>query len=97
MAPSLLRGGSFRPPLCQRREEVRRRRAGAQADSHAVLNEPGGRHGSEAPIDKDDVVVICFSGRGDKDVDTAIKWLGLDTAGTASESAGGSTDSGSTQ
>jgi tryptophan synthase beta chain len=32
------------------------------------------------------VVLVNLSGRGDKDVDTAIKWFGLDTAGTASES-----------
>ena len=24
------------------------------------------------------ILVICLSGRGDKDVDTAIKWFGID-------------------
>jgi tryptophan synthase beta chain len=32
------------------------------------------------------LILVNLSGRGDKDVDTAIKWFGLDTAGTASES-----------
>jgi tryptophan synthase beta chain len=43
------------------------------------------------------VILVNLSGRGDKDVDTAIKWFGLDTAGTASESAGASTDTGPTR
>ena len=43
------------------------------------------------------LILVNLSGRGDKDVDTAIKWFGLDTAGTASESAGDSTDPGPTR
>ena len=35
------------------------------------------------------LILVNLSGRGDKDVDTAISWFGLNTAGTASESAGG--------
>jgi tryptophan synthase beta chain len=38
------------------------------------------------------LILVNLSGRGDKDVDTAISWFGLDTAGTSSESA--STDTG---
>jgi tryptophan synthase beta chain len=43
------------------------------------------------------LILVNLSGRGDKDVDIAIKWFGLDTAGTASESAGASTDTGPTR
>ena len=32
------------------------------------------------------LILVNLSGRGDKDVDSAIKWFGLDTAGTASGS-----------
>jgi hypothetical protein len=32
------------------------------------------------------LILVNLSGRGDKDVDTAITWFGLDTAGTSSES-----------
>jgi tryptophan synthase beta chain len=31
--------------------------------------------------------LVNLSGRGDKDVETAITWFGLNTSGTASESA----------
>jgi tryptophan synthase beta chain len=40
------------------------------------------------------LILVNLSGRGDKDVDTAISWFGLNTAGTASASAGGATGSG---
>jgi tryptophan synthase beta chain len=40
------------------------------------------------------LILVNLSGRGDKDVDTAITWFGLDTAGTASESLGGSAGTG---
>jgi tryptophan synthase beta chain len=40
------------------------------------------------------LILVNLSGRGDKDVDTAITWFGLDTAGTASESPGGSAGTG---
>jgi len=33
------------------------------------------------------LILVNLSGRGDKDVDTAIAWFGLDTAGTPSDSA----------
>jgi tryptophan synthase beta chain len=33
------------------------------------------------------IIVVTLSGRGDKDVDTAIKWFGLD--GSADASVGG--------
>ena len=33
------------------------------------------------------LILVNLSGRGDKDVDTAITWFGLDTTGTGSESA----------
>jgi tryptophan synthase beta chain len=39
------------------------------------------------------LILVNLSGRGDKDVDTAITWFGLNTAGTSSESASASTDS----
>jgi tryptophan synthase beta chain len=45
----------------------------------------GPRLGSADPGDRP-LILVNLSGRGDKDVDTAIKWFGLDTAGTASES-----------
>ena len=32
------------------------------------------------------LILVSLSGRGDKDVDTAIKWFDLDTSGTGSES-----------
>ena len=32
------------------------------------------------------LILVSLSGRGDKDVDTAVKWFDLDTAGTGSES-----------
>jgi tryptophan synthase beta chain len=37
--------------------------------------------GGEAPL-----IVVCLSGRGDKDVDTAVAWFDLDTRGTGSQS-----------
>ena len=40
------------------------------------------------------LILVNLSGRGDKDVDTAISWFGLNTAGTASESGGGPPGSG---
>jgi tryptophan synthase beta chain len=38
---------------------------------------PAGRNGGQPPL-----ILVCLSGRGDKDVDTAIKWFGLDTKGS---------------
>jgi tryptophan synthase beta chain len=35
------------------------------------------RNGGQPPL-----ILVCLSGRGDKDVDTAIKWFGLDTKGS---------------
>jgi tryptophan synthase beta chain len=35
------------------------------------------RDGGQPPL-----ILVCLSGRGDKDVDTAIKWFGLDTRGS---------------
>jgi tryptophan synthase beta chain len=32
------------------------------------------------------LILVSLSGRGDKDVDTAVKWFDLDTSGTGSES-----------
>jgi tryptophan synthase beta chain len=40
------------------------------------------------------LILINLSGRGDKDVDTAISWFGLDTTGTSSESADSQTGTG---
>jgi tryptophan synthase beta chain len=40
------------------------------------------------------LILVNLSGRGDKDVDTAITWFGLDTSGTSSESAGASPGAG---
>jgi tryptophan synthase beta chain len=40
------------------------------------------------------LILVNLSGRGDKDVDTAITWFGLDTTGTSSESAGASPGTG---
>ena len=37
--------------------------------------------------DAQPIIVVCVSGRGDKDVDTAIRWFGLD--GSADASVGG--------
>jgi len=34
------------------------------------------------------LILVNLSGRGDKDVDTAITWFGLDTTGTSTESTG---------
>jgi tryptophan synthase beta chain len=48
-------------------------------------NEPG-----QQPL-----ILVNLSGRGDKDVDTAIKWFGLDTTGTSSESGRAPSDTGS--
>ena len=39
----------------------------------------------QPPPGEPPLILVNLSGRGDKDVDTAIKWFGLDTAGTASE------------
>jgi tryptophan synthase beta chain len=39
------------------------------------------------------LILVNLSGRGDKDVDTAITWLDLNTAGTSSKSASPPTDS----
>ncbi|HEX5383265.1 MAG TPA: tryptophan synthase subunit beta [Propionibacteriaceae bacterium] len=41
------------------------------------------------------LILVNLSGRGDKDVDTAIKWFGLDTTGTSSESGPAPSDTGS--
>jgi tryptophan synthase beta chain len=38
------------------------------------------------------LILVNLSGRGDKDVDTAITWFGLDTAGTSSETRPAQTD-----
>jgi tryptophan synthase beta chain len=43
------------------------------------------------------LILVNLSGRGDKDVDTAIEWFGLDTSGTSSESAGLAPGAGSNQ
>jgi tryptophan synthase beta chain len=43
---------------------------------------------------KPPLILVNLSGRGDKDVDTAITWFGLDTTGTSSESAGAATGTG---
>ena len=40
------------------------------------------------------LILVNLSGRGDKDVDTAITWFGLDTTATSSESAGAATGTG---
>jgi tryptophan synthase beta chain len=40
------------------------------------------------------LVLVNLSGRGDKDVDTAITWFGLDTSGTSSESSTDPTSTG---
>ncbi len=40
------------------------------------------------------LILVNLSGRGDKDVDTAITWFGLNTTGTASESSGATTGGG---
>jgi tryptophan synthase beta chain len=37
------------------------------------------------------LILVNLSGRGDKDVDTAISWFGLNTTGTAWESSGAPT------
>jgi hypothetical protein len=42
------------------------------------------------------LILVNLSGRGDKDVDTAITWFGLDTAGTSSESPPAQTDTAQT-
>jgi len=36
--------------------------------------------------DRPPLILVSLSGRGDKDVDTAVKWFDLDTSGTGSES-----------
>ena len=46
-----------------------------------------GKRLAQADPDARPIVVVCVSGRGDKDVDTAIKWFGLD--GSADASVGG--------
>jgi tryptophan synthase beta chain len=43
---------------------------------------------------KPPLILVNLSGRGDKDVDTAITWFGLDTTGTSSESTGAATGTG---
>ena len=45
----------------------------------------GPRLGTTDPGERP-LILVNLSGRGDKDVDTAIKWFGLDTAGRSSES-----------
>jgi tryptophan synthase beta chain len=40
------------------------------------------------------LILINLSGRGDKDVDTAISWFGLDTTGTSSQTADSQTGTG---
>jgi tryptophan synthase beta chain len=46
-----------------------------------------GRRMAEADAEAAPIIVVTLSGRGDKDVDTAIKWFGLD--GSADASVGG--------
>jgi len=49
----------------------------------------GGHLGQRLPRNSDGeppIILVNLSGRGDKDVDTAIKWFDLDTTGTGSES-----------
>jgi tryptophan synthase beta chain len=41
----------------------------------------------ERPDGQPSLILVNLSGRGDKDVDTAIKWFDLDTGGRGSESA----------
>ena len=41
---------------------------------------------AETDPDARPVLVVCLSGRGDKDVDTAIRWFGLD--GSVDKTAG---------
>jgi tryptophan synthase beta chain len=41
----------------------------------------------ETESDEPPLILVNLSGRGDKDVETAISWFGLNTSGTASESA----------
>jgi tryptophan synthase beta chain len=38
------------------------------------------------PDGRPPLILVSLSGRGDKDVDTAVKWFGIDTSGTGSES-----------
>jgi tryptophan synthase beta chain len=45
-----------------------------------------GRRTAETDPDARPVLVVCLSGRGDKDVDTAIRWFGLD--GSVDKTAG---------
>ncbi len=45
-----------------------------------------GRRIAETDPDAEPVLVVCLSGRGDKDVDTAIRWFGLD--GSVDKTAG---------
>ena len=40
----------------------------------------------DQPNGEPPLILVSLSGRGDKDVDTAIDWFGLDTTGTGSES-----------
>jgi tryptophan synthase beta chain len=47
--------------------------------------------------DEPPLILVNLSGRGDKDVDTAIAWFGLDTAGTSSDSPPDSTGPDSTR
>ena len=88
-----LRGnGRFSAALTYRGNRSRPR-VGACAGRSAQL---GPRLETADPGDRP-LILVNLSGRGDKDVDTAIKWFGLDTAGTASESADASTDTGPTR
>ncbi len=47
-----------------------------------------GRRLPARPDGQPPLILVSLSGRGDKDVDTAIRWFGLDTSGTASEGGG---------
>ena len=56
-----------------------RPRAGRRAQARPRGCPPG-------PTAQPPLILVNLSGRGDKDVDTAIKWFDLDTSGTGSES-----------
>ncbi len=49
-----------------------------------ILAQARARRGADAPADAEPLILVNLSGRGDKDVDTAIRWFGLDTRGTSS-------------
>ncbi len=54
--------------------------------AHALAGAIKLGRGLQPPSGGRPLILVCLSGRGDKDVDTAIRWFGLDTRGTGSES-----------